>query len=124
MLEDGSHTWWRDLFPEKNLRMIANVGWTGYGPLYGLGDTADEGQRIFPILWENKHVVYEDKDVLKAMEMSSSELWDITTHIETIENSQIADYIDGAFYDLQGRRLNARPQRGLYIQGGKMRMAW
>ena len=68
MLEDGSHTWWRDLFPEKNLRMIANVGWTGYGPLYGLGDTADEGQRIFPILWENKHVVYEDKDVLKAID--------------------------------------------------------
>ena len=29
-----------------------------------------------------------------------------------------------AVYDLQGRRLNARPQRGLYIQGGKMRMAW
>ena len=67
---------------------------------------------------------YVSEDVLKAMEMSSSELWDITTHIETIENSQIADYIDGAFYDLQGRRLNARPQRGLYIQGGKMRMAW
>ena len=30
----------------------------------------------------------------------------------------------GAVYDLQGRRLNAKPQRGLYIQGGKMRMAW
>ena len=29
-----------------------------------------------------------------------------------------------AVYDLQGRRLNAKPQRGLYIQGGKMRMAW
>ena len=29
-----------------------------------------------------------------------------------------------AIYDLQGRKLNARPQRGLYIQGGKMRMAW
>ena len=27
-------------------------------------------------------------------------------------------------YDLHGRRLNAVPQRGLYIQGGKMRMAW
>ena len=31
---------------------------------------------------------------------------------------------DDALYDLQGRRLNAVPQRGLYIQGGKMRMAW
>ena len=29
-----------------------------------------------------------------------------------------------AVYDLQGRRLNAKPQRGLYIQGGKMRMTW
>ena len=29
-----------------------------------------------------------------------------------------------AVYDLQGRKLNARPQRVLYIQGGKMRMAW
>ena len=29
-----------------------------------------------------------------------------------------------AVYDLQGRKLNAKPQRGLYIQGGKMRMAW
>ena len=31
---------------------------------------------------------------------------------------------DDAIYDLQGRRLNAAPNRGLYIQGGKMRMAW
>ena len=29
-----------------------------------------------------------------------------------------------AVYDLQGRRLNAVPEKGLYIQGGKMRMAW
>ena len=29
-----------------------------------------------------------------------------------------------AMYDLQGRKLNAVPEKGLYIQGGKMRMAW
>ncbi len=45
--------------------------------------------------------------------------------IETIQGAECQmEMVKTAIYDLQGRRLNARPQRGLYIQGGKMRMAW
>ena len=39
------------------------------------------------------------------------------TAISEIENSKSA--ADNQYYDLQGRRLNAMPQKGVYILNGK-----
>ncbi|MBQ7989332.1 MAG: hypothetical protein IJ253_12650 [Bacteroidaceae bacterium] len=30
----------------------------------------------------------------------------------------------GSVYDLHGRRLNKAPERGMYIQDGRVRMVW
>ena len=43
------------------------------------------------------------------------------TEIQEINNSMTTNNKD-AIYDLSGRRLNHIPERGIYIQGGKVRM--
>lgn len=44
--------------------------------------------------------------------------------VETIQAASLTGRDDEVVYDLQGRRLSSPPRRGLYILGGKMRMAW
>jgi hypothetical protein len=43
------------------------------------------------------------------------------TGIKSIDNLTIRDlrFGDGAYYDLQGRRVSDNPQSGIYIKGGK-----
>ncbi|MBO4430423.1 MAG: hypothetical protein J5790_03675, partial [Bacteroidaceae bacterium] len=82
VLNDGSYTWWRDALHGDTPQLMVGVGWLGYGPFYGLGETSDGGKRIFPVLYEDGHVVYEDKEALETLGTSSSELWDITTQSE------------------------------------------
>ena len=54
--------------------------------------------------------------------------WESYTAVFTLEGlnlspipSQIENRAD-AMYDLQGRRLSSPPRRGLYIQGGRLRI--
>ena len=40
---------------------------------------------------------------------------------DQIQNTKFILHDDDAIYDLQGQRLMSAPERGLYIQGGKLR---
>ena len=68
----------------------------------------DEGDYTLTV--ENDHETYTAAISLKG----GSGVDSLTPSPSSIERGT-----ENAVYDLQGRKLNAVPQRGLYIQGGK-----
>ena len=99
MLDEKEH--WVSIY-DSGLKYVQGIGPLG-GPLRGVGHLSAIEEHFPNIL-----------NILTGKDTNGME-----SPLSTSARGE-----NGALYDLQGRRLNAKPQRGLYIQGGKMRMAW
>ena len=59
-----------------------------------------------------------------VLNYTQGDLSNLPTGVGVVKAFSRVGGAEEALYDLQGRRLSSPPRRGLYIQGGKMRMAW
>ena len=124
MLDGKEH--WVSIY-DYDLKYVQGIGPLG-GPLRGVGQPSSTYQRVFFAFYQGDQIIYRNEGYLSAIEEHFPNILNILTGKDTngMESplSTSAREENSALYDLQGRKLNARPQRGLYIQGGKMRMAW
>ena len=125
MLDGKEH--WVSIY-DYDLKYVQGIGPLRAGPLSGVGQPNSTYQRVFFAFYQGDQIIYRNEGYLSAIEEHFPNILNILTGKDTngMESplSTSAREENGALYDLQGRKLNARPQRGLYIQGGKMRMAW
>lgn len=98
--------------------MIRGIGWEGYGPLMGLTESeTDVSERCF-IFLQDGEVLYEEGENLHFNMQSIPDLLQIVTHVNTFKYT--GQYSKPNFvFDLSGRRLQKKPTKGIYIQGGK-----
>ena len=124
MLDEKEH--WVSIY-DSGLKYVQGIGPLG-GPLRGVGQPSNSHHRVFFAFYQGDQIIYRNEGYLSAIEEHFPNILNILTGKDTngMESplSTSAREENSALYDLQGRKLNARPQRGLYIQGGKMRMAW
>ena len=125
MLDGKEH--WVSIY-DYDLKYVQGIGPLWAGPLSGVGQPNSTYQRVFFAFYQGDQIIYRNEGYLSAIEEHFPNILNILTGKDTngMESplSTSARGENGALYDLQGRKLNARPQRGLCIQGGKMRMAW
>ena len=83
-LENKNYAWSRIFSGDGIPQFLMSVGWLGYGPFYGLGDTAYGGRRFFPILYEGEDVIYQDKECMEFLRANAPSLIDIITNAEPV----------------------------------------
>lgn len=94
-VEIGSHL---------NMYVMTAPGWTIYRAPEYAGDPLEERRAVGSY--------------------KTDPFFDSKTGIETVRDGHADDKIeDGTVYDLTGRRLSGKPQRGLYIRDGKKYIA-
>ncbi|MBR0544242.1 MAG: hypothetical protein IIW98_07325, partial [Bacteroidaceae bacterium] len=87
------------------------VGWLKYGPFWGLGETTKGVERIFPVFFKNKEVVYRDDECFAYLQNIVPSFTDIITGVKAPHTSK---QNHSALFDLQGRRIG-KPQQGINI---------
>ena len=88
-LENKKYTWQHSLSGNVTPQFLMSVGWMGYGPFYGFGDAANDGKRLFPILYEGDNVVYRDEECMEFLRTNVPSL------LETITNTDPVTYTAG-----------------------------
>ena len=109
--------------PVRILQGIGVTSWNGYEAVFGPMNARYAVWRHTSLYMPS----FPYRSMLVHFERDSEVLYDVWPQPEGTGVAPLSVSPEGektALYDLQGRRLNAKPQRGLYIQGGKMRMAW
>ena len=114
--------------------LIQGIGVTSWDDYYCIFGPARMNEWLYYDCHENsvrseriKENTFHYRSMLVHFERDGEVLYDVWPQPEGTGVAPLSVSPEGektAIYDLQGRRLNARPRRGLYIQGGKMRMAW
>ncbi len=111
------------------IKGIGVTSWPGPDCIFGPFDASDAYDNYYSSndndLCNNPQHPY--RSMLVHFEHDGEVLYDMWPQPEGTGVAPLSVSPEGektAVYDLQGRKLNAVPQRGLYIQGGKMRMAW
>ena len=111
------------------IKGIGVTSWPGPDCIFGPFDASDAYDNYYSsndndLMHNPKHPY---RSMLVHFEHDGEVLYDMWPQPEGTGVASLSVSPEGektAVYDLQGRKLNAKPQRGLYIQGGKMRMAW
>lgn len=111
VLENNSYTWRRTLRNDDVPPILANVGWLKYGPFWGLGETTKGVERIFPVFFKNKEVVYRDDECFAYLQNIVPSFTDIITGVKALHTSK---QNHSALFDLQGRRIG-KAQEGINI---------
>ena len=109
--------------PVRILQGIGVTSWNGYEAVFGPMNARYAVWRHTSLYMPS----FPYRSMLVHFERDGEVLYDVWPQPEGTGVAPLSVSPEGektAVYDLQGRRLNAKPQRGLYIQGGKMRMAW
>ena len=109
--------------PVRILQGIGVTSWNGYEAVFGPMNARYAVWRHTSLYMPS----FPYRSMLVHFERDGEVLYDVWPQPEGTGVVPLSVSPEGektAVYDLQGRRLNAKPQRGLYIQGGKMRMAW
>ena len=109
--------------PVRILQGIGVTSWNGYEAVFGPMNARYAVWRHTSLYMPS----FPYRSMLVHFERDGEVLYDVWPQPEGTGVAPLSVSPEGektALYDLQGRRLNAKPQRGLYIQGGKMRMAW
>ena len=88
-LENKKYTWQHSLSGNVTPQFLMSVGWMGYGPFYGFGDAANDGKRLFPILYEGDNVVYRDEECMEFLRTNVPSL------LETITNTEPVTFTEG-----------------------------
>ena len=97
---------------------------SGVGSIYGpvlLALTVGGSSRLLSCS-VNGETIYSEEQALSDYELMWSTWDDYMEHgkvLVSIATPDVATMYDGPLFDLQGRRLAAKPQRGVYIQGGR-----
>lgn len=94
-LDNNKYTWRRSFSGDNIPQFLMSVGWLGYGPFYGFGDTADGGRRFFPVLFEGDNIVYQDEESMEFLRTNAPSLINIITNTQpvTFTAGQIATII-------------------------------
>jgi hypothetical protein len=94
-LDNNKYTWQRSFSGDNIPQFLMSVGWLGYGPFYGFGDTADGGRRFFPVLFEGDNIVYQDEESMEFLRTNAPSLINIITNTQhvTFTAGQIATII-------------------------------
>lgn len=101
-----------------NMAFISGVG-PLYGPLGGLGGPDNYEQKIFLTFYQDDAPVYKNQGYVAALETIFPNILNIVTGKQNPDGiNRIPGDTDGSCYDLQGRKLQAIPAHGLYIQNG------
>ena len=95
VLENNNYTWRRSFSGDGIPQFLMSVGWLGYGPFYGMGEPADGGRRLFPILYEGENVVYQDEECMEFLRANAPSLINKITNTEpvTFTKDQMATII-------------------------------
>ena len=83
-LDNNNYTWRRSFSGDDIPQFLMSVGWLGYGPFYGFGDTAGGGRRFFPVLFEGDNIVYQDEESMEFLRTNAPSLMNIITNTKPV----------------------------------------
>lgn len=97
-----------------DLLSSASEIYLGKGSFWGSADAMYDDVAIY-----NRALSMSEVSALVRMENRVFDFSSLATGIVNIADDKTMDSSHDAIFDLQGRKLNAVPQKGIYIQGGK-----